>query len=132
MSEETKKKEQCNFTVMDMRIYNIDYHKDQQLVWKKIVGRKRKKTYPLIEIKKVKVEDDFVVRQDILEQSREQFNQSGKLIPVLLSPDNVILNGYEQFLLAKELKHERIAFYSLRMSKSEKRQRHRLKGKKRR
>lgn len=94
--------------------------------------QEKKKTYPLVEFAKVKVNKNFVVRDDILEQSRKQFEESSELIPILLSPDNELLNGYEQYLIAKERKHKRIAFYPLKLSKGEKYTRMKSKVKKRR
>lgn len=129
---ENKKVEQRAFSVMDMRKYNIKYGADKICRWIAIRGKKKKKKYSHIDISKVKITKDFIVREDILEQSRLQYEESKELIPVLLSPDNELLNGYEQYLIAKELKRKRIPFYPQKLSKGEKLKRKKAKAVKRR
>ncbi len=129
--------EQPHFEVMDMKHYRPKYRKDSGIAWAKIVpmksGRQRKpKTYPLIDIAKVKIKKDFAIRDEILEQSRNQLQESGIAIPILLSPDNILLNGYEQYIIAKENKQRKIAFYPQKLSKGEKFQRKKAKAQKRR
>lgn len=128
----SKKVEQRAFSVMDMRKYNVKYGADKICRWIEIRGKKKKKKYPMIDIFKVKITKDYIVREDILEQSRLQYEESKELIPVLLSPDNELINGYEQYLLAKELKRKRIPFYPQKLSKSEKLKRKKAKAVKRR
>lgn len=125
---EKKTEEQPFFEVRDMMVYRPKYGKDKGILWKDI---KRSRSYPLIDIEKVKIKQNFIIREDILEQSIEQFTNSCELIPILLSPDNELLNGYEQYLIAKSKKHKRIAFYPLKLSKGEKYARMRAKVKKR-
>lgn len=129
---ESKKVEQRAFSVMDMRKYNIKYGKDKIARYIAIKGKKRKKKYSHIDINKIKITKDYIVREDILEQSKAQYQESKELIPVLLSPDNELLNGYEQYLLAKELKRKKIPFYPQKLSKGEKLKRKKAKAVKRR
>lgn len=117
---------------MNMRKYRPKYHRDRQLYWTALTGKRRKRTYPLIDMEKIILREDFEIRQDILEQSKTQFLQSGELIPVLLSPDNELLNGYEQYQIAKEMGKEKISFCSLKLSKKESYQRRKAKAVKRR
>lgn len=113
-------------SVMDMREYNPDYHADGSLVWKKIgektgrKGRRKKKVYPSISIEKIELNDTYEINEDVLEASREQYKESGEMIPVFLSYDLKLLQGYEQYLLAKELHMKKIPFQRKKMNRHEK------------
>lgn len=120
------------FTVKNMGEYYPRYRKSGEITWKDGRKRSRSKVYPLIHMDKVQVNPDFQVNTDILEQSREQYAKSGQLIPVLLSPDNFLLNGYEQYVLAREQGNNMLAFYPLKLTKTEKRVRKENKAVKRR
>lgn len=115
-----------NVNIMDMRKYNADYHKDGTLVWKKIGGKigtsgrkRKKKVYQMIGIDKIELDGTYQIREDILEQSREQYKESGEMIPVYLSFDLKLLQGYEQYVLAKELGLDQIPFERKAMNKKE-------------
>lgn len=127
----TKKVEQPPFEVMDLTLYKPKYHKDGTLVWKRMLTKKgrptKKKVYPKIYMDNVRVKKDFIVREDILRQSEEQLSRIGELIPILLSPSGVLLNGYEQYLIAKKRKWKKIPFYPQKQSAGQKRARHKMK-----
>lgn len=135
-NNENGKVEQPFFEVMDLRTHKPKYHKDGSIKWKELKTKKgkplRKKTYSLVWMKNVKIKHDYIVREDILKQSEEQFSEIGEFIPVLLSPDGVLLNGYEQYLLAKEKNWVKLPFIPLKLNSKEKNQRKKLNNKKRR
>ncbi len=131
----TLKVEQPFFEVMDLKTHRPKYYKDGTIKWKELKTKKgkpiKKKTYSLVWMKNVKIKKDFIVREDILTQSKAQFGEIGELIPILLSPDGVLLNGYEQYLIAKEENLIKIPFIPLKLNSKEKHQRKKLNDKKR-
>lgn len=115
-------------SVMDMREYNPDYHADGTLVWKKIggktgrKGRRKKKVYPSISLDKIELNDTYEINEEILEASRKQYKESEEMIPVFLSYDLKLLQGYEQYLLAKELNMTKIPFQRKKMNSRERKE----------
>lgn len=97
--------------IKNIKEYNADYHKDGTLVWKKIgektgksgKGIRKKNNYARVKMSDIKVVKDYIIDEDILQQSREQYNQTKELIPVLLSFEGNLIGGFEQYELAKEL-----------------------------
>lgn len=92
--------------IKDMTQYNPSYtEKSCALRWKKINdGKNKKKVFPTIEIDKVKVHNMKKINEETLQKSREQYERTHELIPVLLrSYDYRIISGREQYALAKEL-----------------------------
>ena len=69
-------------------------------------GRKK---YPQYPIEKIVYKDMFNVREDILEQTRALFKETGELIPVCLNVGTLV-NGYEQIVVAIENGLESVAF----------------------
>ena len=83
-------------------------------------------------IKSVRIrQGGFIVREDVLEQSRKLFEQTHELIPVALDRKNVLVNGYEQYLIALENKFTDIAYVPVKVSKKEKQIRHKRNQKRR-
>ena len=117
---DNNKRQQPLFSVEDMDVLRPKYHANGDIYWKELKTKKgkpiRKRTYSEIYFKNVKIKDDFEVRADILEQSRLYYSARGELIPILLSPDNILLNGYEQYLIAQENGFEKIPFIPLKIS----------------
>ncbi len=121
--EELTAIEQPAFEVRNFRENRPTYAIGGALVWKS--KPKKKKTYPVVDTNKVRIrEGGFIVREDVLEKSRELFEQTHELIPIALDAKNVLVNGYEQYLLAVERKHKSIAYVSVKITKKEKRIRH--------
>lgn len=116
--------EQPTFEVKNFRNFRPTYAIGGVLVWKN--KPRREKTYPVVDIKSVKIrEGGFIVREDTLQQSKELYQQLGELIPVALDSKNVLVNGYEQYLIAIELGHTSIAYIPVKITKAERRERHR-------
>ena len=87
---------------------------------------KKEKTYPVVAIKSVRIrQGGFIVREDVLEQSRKLFEQTHELIPVALDIKNILVNGYEQYLIAIENKHTNITYIPVKITKKEKQMRRR-------
>lgn len=114
--------------IMDVREYNPSYHADGTLVWKKIggktgrKGKRKKKIYPSIGIEKITISDECKINESVLEASRKQYEESGEMIPVFLSYGLKLLQGYEQYVLAKELGLKRVPFQKKQMTKKEQRE----------
>lgn len=115
--------------IMDIREYNPSYHADGTLVWKKIggktgrKGKRKQKTYPSISMEKITLSGNYKVDEEILEESRKRYAETGQMIPVYLSYDLRLLYGYEQYVLAKELSLNSIPFQRKnKMNKKEQRQ----------
>lgn len=127
--EELKQEElvavkQPAFKARNFRNFRPTYAIGGAMVWKN--KPKRKKTYPVVNIKSVKIrEGGFVVREDVLEQSKELYQRLGELIPVALDAKNVLVNGYEQYLIAMELGHRVISYIPVKITKAEQRERRR-------
>lgn len=100
-----------------MNEYNPSYHKDGTLVWKKIGektgkhGKRKQNQYNCIDISKIIVPAGLQVDEAVLEASRRQYDETHIMIPVYLSYDFELIAGYEQYVLAKELGMDRIAFH---------------------
>ena len=101
------------YEVKSMDEYTPDWHKGENLVWKKLKGKKKPKQFPEISISKIVIPDGTKGESDILIESEEQYEKTGKIIPVYLSYDFVLLAGYEQILLAKELDKDKIPYQRL-------------------
>lgn len=115
--------EQPAFEVRNFRENRPTYAIGGALVWKN--KPKKEKTYPVVAIGSVRIrQGSFIVRNDVLEQSRELFEQTHELIPVALDRKNVLVNGYEQYLIAMENKHTNIAYVPVKVTKKEKQIRH--------
>lgn len=115
--------EQPAFEVRNFRENRPTYAIGGALVWKN--KPKKEKTYPVVAIGSVRIrQGGFIVRNDVLEQSRELFEQTHELIPVALDRKNVLVNGYEQYLIAMENKHTNIAYVPVKVTKKEKQIRH--------
>lgn len=105
--------------IKNMNEYNPDYHKDGTLEWKRIgekTGKKRtrkQKQYNRMDISKIIVPDGLEVNDEVLEASRQQYNETNIMIPVYLSYDFKLIAGYEQYILAKELGISEIAFHRI-------------------
>lgn len=56
--------------------------------------------------------------EDILEQSRQMYQETGELIPICLNVGELI-NGYEQILVAKENNMDSIPYIEAKPSKEE-------------
>lgn len=103
--------------IKNMGEYNPDYHKDGTLVWKKIgektgkKGIRKQKKFNQIDISKIVIPEDMIIDEEVLNASRQQYKQSHKMIPVYLSFDFVLLAGYEQLVLAKELGKSKVCFH---------------------
>ena len=115
--------------IKNINEYNPQYHKDKSLVWKKIgeplgkKGHRSKKVYPSLAINKIKIPSTYDVDYEVLSQSREMYSITKRMIPVYLSFDFELLAGFEQLVLAKELKLKRIPFQRIdKMNSTEKKQ----------
>lgn len=122
IKQEVSAIEQPSFEVKNFREFRPTYAIGGVMVWKN--KPKRKKTYSVVDIKTVKIrEGGFVVREEVLQQSKELYQQLGELIPVALDAKNVLVNGYEQYLIAMELGHTFISYIPVKITKSEQRER---------
>lgn len=122
--EEQTAVEQPSFEVRNFRENRPTYAIGGALVWKN--KPKKEKTYPVVAIKSVRIrQGGFIVREDVLEQSRKLFEQTHELIPVALDIKNILVNGYEQYLIAIENKHTNIAYIPVKITKKEKQMRRR-------
>lgn len=120
---ETTAIHQPSFEVRNFRENRPTYAIGGALKWKN--KPKKKKTYPVVDISKVRIrEGGFVVREDVLVQSKELYKEIKELIPVALDIRNVLVNGYEQYLIAKEEGHKTITYVPVKISKTEQRKRH--------
>ena len=120
---ENGKINQPSFEVRNFRENRPTYAIGGALVWKN--QPKREKRYPVVETRKVKInKEGFVVREDVLAQSRELFKQTNELIPVALDANNVLVNGYEQYVIAVEEGHTTITYVPVKISQKEKQIRH--------
>lgn len=107
--------------IKNMNEYNPDWQKGNNLVWKKIKGKKKPKQFNQIEISKITIPDGAITDLKILDDSRKQYEETHKLIPVYLSYDFRLLAGYEQIILAKELGYDQIPFQRItKMNRKEK------------
>ena len=130
VTEEQTATEQPSFEVRNFRENRPTYAIGGALVWKK--QAKREKIYPVVAIKSVRIrQGGFIVREDVLEQSRKLFEQTHELIPVALDRKNVLVNGYEQYLIALENKFADITYVPVKVSKKEKQIRHKRNQKRR-
>lgn len=124
VTEEQTAVEQPSFEVRNFRENRPTYAIGGALVWKN--KPKKEKTYPVVAIKSVRIrQGGFIVREDVLEQSRKLFEQTHELIPVALDIKNILVNGYEQYLIAIENKHTNIAYIPVKITKKEKQMRRR-------
>lgn len=94
--------------LQDIRKYNAVYHKDCSLNWLEIGAKegkrvRRKKTYPSIGLDKITVPENYKIDDDILDESRKLYAETGEMIPVYLSYGFDLIGGFEQYVLAKEL-----------------------------
>ena len=104
--------------IMNIKEYNPEYRKDGSMVWKKIgepTGKKgkrlrSKKQYPLISMDKIIANIPFQISENILQLSRDMYNETKEMIPVYLSYDFRLIGGFEQYELAKELQLQHIPF----------------------
>ena len=87
-----EKVEQPNFSVENIREKRPAYHRPGDLVWEN--KPKRPKQYVQYPIEKIHYSNEFIVREDILEQSRQMYQETGELIPICLNVGELI-NGYE-------------------------------------
>jgi len=87
-----EKVEQPNFSVENIREKRPAYHRSGDLVWKN--KPKRPKQYVQYPIEKIHYSNEFIVREDIHEQSRQMYQETGELIPICLNVGELI-NGYE-------------------------------------
>lgn len=111
------------FEVRNFRENRPTYAIGGAMVWKN--KSKRMKTYPEVQTKSVRIrQGGFVVREEIFKQSRELFEQTNELIPVALDAKNVLVNGYEQYLIAVENGNEFISYIPVKITEKEKRKRH--------
>lgn len=121
--EESVAINQPSFEVRNFRENRPTYAIGGALKWKN--KPKKAKDYPVVDIDKVRIRDGgFVVRDDVLEQSRKLYEELHELIPVALDAKNVLVNGYEQYLIAKSEKHKTITYVPVKVSKTEQRIRH--------
>lgn len=122
-NEEPVAIDQPAFEVRNFRENRPTYAIGGALVWKN--KPKKKKTYPVVETKSVRIrQGSFIVREEILTQSKELFEQTHELIPVALDAKNVLVNGYEQYLIAVENGHKFISYVPVKITKKEKQIRH--------
>ncbi len=98
------------YEIRNMDRYNPDWQKGNNLVWKKVKSNKKTKQFNTIEIAKIVIPDGAITDLKILEDSRKQYAETHKLVPVYLSYDFRLMAGYEQIILAKELGYEQIPF----------------------
>lgn len=113
--------------IKNIKEYNADYHKDGTLVWKKIgektgksgKGIRKKKNYELVKFSSIKTDGQYAINEDILQQSKELYNQTKEMIPVLILFDGTLLGGFEQYELAKQLKLKKIPVQRIRLGQSE-------------
>ena len=123
VKEELFAANQPSFEVRNFRENRPTYAIDGTLKWKK--KPKKLKKYPVVDIDKVRIrEGGFIVRDDVLAQSRELYKELQELIPIALDAKNVLVNGYEQYLIAKEKHHKKITYVPVKISKTEQRIRH--------
>ncbi len=81
--EELTAIEQPAFEVRNFRENRPTYAIGGALVWKN--KPKKRKTYPVVSIGSVRIrQGGFIVRNDVLEQSRKLYEQTHELIPVAL------------------------------------------------
>lgn len=124
VSEASVAIDQPSFEVRNFRENRPTYAIDGALIWKN--KPKKNKKYPVVETNKVRIRSGgFKVREDVLVQSKQLFNQIHELIPVALDAKNVLVNGYEQYLIAVEKGHKFIAYVPVKITKKEKQMRHR-------
>ena len=123
VKEESVAINQPSFEVRNFRENRPTYAIGGALKWKN--KPKKAKNYPVVDIDKVRIrEGGFVVRDDVLAQSRELYEELHELIPIALDAKNVLVNGYEQYLIAIEEKHNTITYVPVKISKTEQRIRH--------
>lgn len=114
---------QPTFEVRNFRENRPTYAIDGSLKWKN--KPKKAKNYPVVDIDKVRIrEGGFVIREEVLAKSKELYKEIQELIPVGLDTKNVLVNGYEQYLIAKEEGHKTITYVPVKISKTEHRIRH--------
>lgn len=117
--------EQPAFEVRNFRENRPTYAIGGALVWKN--KPKKEKTYPVVAVKSVRIrQGGFIVREDVLEQSRKLFEETNELIPIALDRKNVLVNGYEQYLIAVENRHADITYVPVKVTKKEKQIRHKM------
>lgn len=123
VKEESVAINQPSFEVRNFRENRPTYAIGGALKWKN--KPKKAKNYPVVDIDKVRIrEGGFVVRDDVLAQSKELYEELHELIPVALDAKNVLVNGYEQYLIAKSEKQKTITYVPVKVSKTEQRIRH--------
>lgn len=115
--------DQPPFEVRNFRENRPTYAIGGAMVWKN--KPKRMKEYPVVETKSIRIrQGGFVVREEILKHSRELFEQTNELIPVALDAKNVLINGYEQYLIAVKNGNKFISYIPVKITKKEKKIRH--------
>lgn len=125
-----EKIEQPAFSVKPINVMRPTYNKKDELVWKAWHKEpERPKKYKQYSIKKIQDTEKFIVREDILEQTRQLFKDTGKLIPVCLNTGR-LKNGYEQILIAKEIGRNFVTYIEAKATPEEIRMRHKRNQKK--
>ena len=117
--------------IKSMQEYNPNWNKDGTLSWKKIgekIGKNRirkQKKYNHMDISKIVIPSDIQIDKKVLEDSRLQYEETHIMIPVYLSYDFELIAGYEQYILARELGIQEIAFHRItKMNRKEARKYH--------
>ena len=108
--------------IKNIKENNVVYTKNGVLQWKPIERHRKKKQYPMMDMGKISVPDDYCVDQTVLERSRELYKQTKEMIPVCITFDKRLIGGFEQWELAKELGHTRIPVYQHTMSNADRNQ----------
>lgn len=108
--------------IKNIKENNVVYTKNGVLQWKSIEKHRKKKQYPMMDMKKISVPDDYCVDQAVLAKSRDLYKQTKEMIPVCITFDKRLIGGFEQWELAKELGHTRIPVYQHTMSNADRKQ----------
>ena len=108
--------------IKNIKENNVVYTKNGVLQWKPIEKHRKKKQYPMLDMGKISVPDDYCVDQTVLERSRELYKQTKEMIPVCITFDKHLIGGFEQYELAKELGHTQIPIFQHTMSNADRKQ----------
>lgn len=83
------------------------YWADGSLHW---MPPKKQKKLNRIRMDQIDLPKEYVIDSDVLEQSRAMYEQTHRMIPVYINRFNLLIGGFEQYLLAQELGKKEIPF----------------------
>lgn len=93
--------------IRNINEYEPKYWADGSLHWEE---PRKHRPRGRIEIGDIILPSDYKIDKDVLEQSRAMYQHTKRMIPVYLSMYNVLIGGFEQYVLAQELGMKTIPF----------------------